>query len=231
MINPVRTNARLITAVNFGSIRTIVNGGATHATGRYSSAKTNSAQPWESKYERDLFLHCEVDHRVETYLAQPHRLEILVGEVKPLIFFPDVRRDMRDGSVEIVEVKQNLRKPDPDYVRKLALAEEIYAGLGWQFRVVIGQEFATGVRHDNVRYIQADRHVEFSLIDLFKVVDQIDHLGAAATYGEACAVISPGPQGKAKINAMICAAHIAIDLDQKLRASSPIYALDKGDLP
>jgi hypothetical protein len=47
----------------------------------------------------------EADCQFVRYLAQPHRLEIRVEHSDtPLLYFPDLRRDLEDGTVEILEV-------------------------------------------------------------------------------------------------------------------------------
>ena len=67
----LRKRATIVGADRGGPIRTIINGAARRATGRYSSAKTGRAQPWESKIERSHFWRCEADPRSRHFSPSP----------------------------------------------------------------------------------------------------------------------------------------------------------------
>jgi len=90
-------HATLVTAVGGGPLRTLVTGGRRTHSGPYSSAKTNRSQPWKAPAEVARMMVCEVDSAVETYLAQPHRLDFRVESERLLPRPPDRLPIRRDG--------------------------------------------------------------------------------------------------------------------------------------
>ncbi|MGW9949323.1 hypothetical protein J2W92_004674 [Rhizobium leguminosarum] len=86
--------ARILTSVDGGPVRRIVDGRKTIYTGFFTSVKADFGQmPWESrKSEKTTMILAEASSRVVSLLAQPHRLEIFVNEQKtPLKYFPDLQ--------------------------------------------------------------------------------------------------------------------------------------------
>jgi hypothetical protein len=142
----LRTVAKIHEDPRGGPVRIIINGRHRKPTGRYTSAKARRAMPWEDRAERMFFWLCEADTAVVSFLAQPHCLEMKVaGGGRSLLYYPDVRRDMADGRVEIREIKSRdagTRRRDPDYAHKLELAHEVYARLGWDFEHNVGHLYA-----------------------------------------------------------------------------------------
>ncbi|MGO6924805.1 hypothetical protein ACCS55_09120 [Rhizobium ruizarguesonis] len=85
------TIARILTAADGGPVRRIIDGRHTRPTGTFPSMKSGITMPWESRLERVAFQMADVSSRVDTWLAQPHRLEIMVrGRGAPLYYFPDM---------------------------------------------------------------------------------------------------------------------------------------------
>lgn len=85
--------ARVFVAEGGGPIRTIITGREHHATGRFVTVKAgHRALPWESRFgELPMLKIVEVASAVQTVMAQPHRLEmILEGVDEPLVYFPDL---------------------------------------------------------------------------------------------------------------------------------------------
>ncbi|AIB12432.1 hypothetical protein ABAZ39_10575 [Azospirillum argentinense] len=156
----MRTAARIVADARGGPIRRIINGRHRKPTGRYLSAKARRTLPWEDKRERAFFWHCEADANVVAYLSQPHRLEIHVGRPRPLIYFPDLRRDLANGRVEIYEIKKAYNPDDDaDYDLKLRLAADVYEGLGWSFRIIEAPEIERRPTLDTAWSVQRYRHV------------------------------------------------------------------------
>lgn len=168
--NPVKgfdgVVARIVTSNDGGPIRRIVNGRSHRPTGTFVSLKAGGrAMPHES-VGGELRAMCiaEVATPVRRFLAQPHRLEIMVsGRSRPLISFPDFAVEVEASAVRnmnkgrdfanalmttaqsgghfrtvILEIKTDAdhRMNDPDYRLKLQLATLIYNGLGAEFMVV-----------------------------------------------------------------------------------------------
>jgi hypothetical protein len=159
-IKDSRTAARIVAADDGGPIRTIINGRRSIPTGFVTAIKAGfSPQPHESKWEKAVMYLAEASPYVQTFLAQPHRLEMYMsGERNPLIYFPDLflvdRLD--DGEpfsdaamgwepsnrTEYVNVLLEIKGPkdkrakEHDYVKKLELADEVYRRVGFRHFVV-----------------------------------------------------------------------------------------------
>jgi TnsA endonuclease N terminal len=220
--------ALIVEAVGWRPIRTFVEFAHSKPVGRWTSRKCRRAFPWEGYGERHFFRCCEVDPNVTRFLAQPHRLEIMAGRPKPLIYFPDVRVEYADGTTEIVEVKRSEEElQDPDYAEKLAGAASVYAALGWGFRVVIAEEeIDIDPLYSNAKFICADR---FSLIlrPAMLAIQEIFHVDSAVALGKAEEVVAqaagiPLDQAVAIVRAMVCTRQVAIDPTKRIRRDSPV---------
>jgi hypothetical protein len=219
----MRTAARIVEDPRGGPMRRIISGRHRKPTGRYSSAKARRALPWEDTRERAYFWHCEADVNVISYLSQPHRLEINFGQARPLIYFPDLRRDMADGSVEIREIKKAYNPDDDeDYDLKLGLAAEIYRGLGWSFRIVEASEIEHLPTLDTVWAIQRRRHVEVTVRDRLAVMETIEHHDGIASVQEVADALGGGSVGEARLCACIVRRVASVDITARLRPDSPV---------
>jgi hypothetical protein len=207
-----------------GPVRTIITGRQHRPTGFYCSAKVGRPLPWEDRRERMAFWICEADAEVVTYLAQPHRLEIPAGR-KPLVYFPDVRLDYADGRVEILEIKKFYR-PKPDYAQKLALASEIYEGIGWTYRMLTEGDLRAGYRLGNAKRIQADRHTRVTVQQAFCAVDAVEAGGGCVAYGRVREALGGGPAGAAYLHRLIVQRVLRVNLDAKLDVDAPVYLVD-----
>lgn len=209
--------ARIVVSDNGSPIRPIINGRHRKPTGRYTSLKAGGAMPWEDKREREFFWISEADTAVVSYLAQPHRLEIEVGEARPLIYFPDIRRDLADGSVEIREIKKHYDpSDDPDYHRKLDLAKSIYERLGWSFRIIEGAELAQGRVLTNAKRIQRDRDVVVDTRHRTIAENVVAGSGGRARMGDVREALSPSLAGEALLFALIVRRVVSVDLHSRL---------------
>jgi hypothetical protein len=219
----MRTAARIVEDPQRGPMRLIINGRHRKPTGRYSSAKARRALPWEDTRERAYFWHCEADVNVVSYLSQPHRLEIDIGQACPLVYFPDLRRDMADGSVEIREIKRSYNPDDDeDYDLKLGFAAEIYRGLGWSFRIVEASEIERRPTIDTVWTIQRRRHIKVTIRDRLAVMETIERHGGIASIQEVADALGGGPLGEARLYACIVRRIACVDLTARLGSDSPV---------
>lgn len=165
--------ATIVTATDGGSIRTISAISLRRPNGRFPSRKAMRTMPYDAMHERDLLWISEADPAVVTFLSQPHRLELNVrGRDRPLIYFPDVRRDMEDGTIEIVETKKSASEvtADPAYEQKIALARQVYSMLGWRFRILDWPTIKHGPTLSNARMIAGSRHVRLGTKDRMLVL-------------------------------------------------------------
>lgn len=230
----IRTIADIHEDLRGGPVRLIINGRHTKPTGRYHSVKAGRSLPWEDRAERMFFWLCEADTAVARYLAQPHGLEIKVtGRKKPLLYYPDIRRDMADGRVEIREIKSRAAKKhlrDPDYELKLDLAAEIYARLGWDFAVLNQAEDIERPRQRfaTAQEIQRRRRVRVDTRDRFALIEAIEREGGVAPLGAIVGVLGGEPLGRAKAYAAVVRRIVHVPLDRRLAEDTPVSLIVGG---
>lgn len=220
--------AVIVEAPNGAPIRTFVEFAHSKPTGRWTSRKCRRAFPWESYAERHHFRCCEVDAKITRYLAQPHRLEILNGRSRPLLYFPDLRLEYADGTTEIVEIKRVEEElADPEYGEKLAGAASVYQALSWSFRVVIAEEeIEIDPAYSNAKAICVDR---FSLIPrpAMLAIEEAFHVESAVALGKTEEIVAkaagiPLDHAVAIVRAMVCTRRVAIDFTKRIRRDSPV---------
>lgn len=230
----IRTVAVIHEDPRGGPVRLIINGRHRKPTGRYASMKARRSMPWEDRAERKFFWLCEADTAVVSYLAQPHGLEMkMAGRSKPLLYYPDVRRDMADGSVEIREIKSRdarKRLRDPEYDLKLDLAGEVYARLGWDF-AILGEE--EDIEHPSQRLatakeIQRRRRVRVDTRDRFALIDAIDREGTVAPLRAVVDALGGEPIGRAKLFAAVVRRVVHLPLDRRLDSETPVSLVVGG---
>jgi hypothetical protein len=187
-----------------GPIRTIITGRRRIVTGSYASRKARRAFPFEGMNEPAFFMHSEVDTNVVDYRAQPCRFEFVL-DGKKRIYIADCARLLADGSVEVVEVKNDRRAlRDPDYSRKLAHVAEICEVLGWSFRVVLREQLLLpGIVHANIVEIQSRRHVQFETAHEYVALHALTRASGTATLGELADALGERQRGKAIVQAMM----------------------------
>ncbi|WP_400768738.1 TnsA endonuclease N-terminal domain-containing protein [Methylosinus sporium] len=208
----LRRTARIVESNSGGPIRFIITGRRTVPTGRWHSNKTGRSQPWEARAERDHFFVCDADTDVASYMAQPHRLEIDVGTKNPLIYLPDVTITRADGSVEVVEIKRACEVLKKEYLEKLGLAEEVYAGLGWGFRILTDVEIRREPRFRNARRICAHQP---AVVTTQQTLDVLAHIGehGFGTMGDLARLLGDGADGWACLHALVVQRLLHVDLD------------------
>ncbi|MCW6509866.1 hypothetical protein [Lichenifustis flavocetrariae] len=216
-----RRKARLVVSPRGGPIRLIITGRKVIPTGRWYSTKNGRCMPWESKAERDLCIVAEADTDVIRFLVQPHRLEIDVGEARPLVYIPDAEHVLASGVTEIIEVKRAGEKLEPDYERKLELAAEIYRGLGWRFRIMRDAEIRREPRFPNAKIIASHGPTLVTSEETLAALDLIDRPGGS-TYGCVGDVLGGGPQGVARLHALVVRRLLTFDLDRPIRSNIPV---------
>jgi len=212
LLSVLRRTARIVESDSGGPLRYVITGRRTVPTGRWHSSKTGRSQPWEARAERDNFFLCDADTAIVSYLAQPHRLEIDVGAKIPLIYLPDATITRADGSVEIVEIKRACEVLKQEYVEKLGLAEEVYAGLGWGFRILTDVEIRREPRFRNARRICAHQP---AVVTTQQTLDVLAHIGehGFGTMGDLAQLLGDGADGWACLHALVVQRLLHVDLD------------------
>jgi hypothetical protein len=215
--------ATLVTARGGGPLRTIITGSKRYATGRYISAKTGRAHPWKFEGEPSRLMICEADANVAAYLAQPHRIDFLIGR-KTVQFFPDLRIVYRSGKVVIEKIRSDadvrLGRPDDPATD---WARDVYSALGWELCVRDRAEIERGRALVNARIIEFDRFCVMTSIDVSRAFDAIDRSGGEATYGQLIEALGGMPRGQAVLHALIVRGEMAVDLDAILDADTPVW--------
>jgi hypothetical protein len=181
---------------NGAPMRQIGQKGTFKPVGIFQSVKCRRGQPWESPHERSLIFLSEADADVVSYLVQPHRLELhLVNQERPLIYYPDMRRQLADGTTEIIETKKDLSElNEPGYRLKLSLANHAYARLGWKMRI----ETADGLLGRstlmaNAKLVTDDKNVAITTAEKLCLQEHLrDHQGKA-TYGSLASTLWSAP--------------------------------------
>jgi hypothetical protein len=173
---------------------------------------------------------CEADANVVGYYMQPHRLEMrVIGFDAPLIYFPDAVRLMADGRVQIVEAKA-FPSDDPDYLHKLALAEQVYNERGWTFHVETNQTHFDNGTYKHAKWITDDRDVRLDTCDWLNLLRHMEGCGGLSNYGSVIRALArdteePAFLGRARAHKMIIRRAIQVGLDRRPRDDSPVAFL------
>ncbi|GJD75387.1 Tn7 transposase TnsA N-terminal domain-containing protein [Methylobacterium goesingense] len=223
--------ARIETAIRGGPVRLVINGRHFKPVGRYTSRKARRALPWEAEGELMVLWLSEADARVSDYLTQPHKLTIRTPDGRSMVYYPDLRRDLVDRSVEIIEVKKradDLRR-GPDYARKLELARLVYAGLGWAFHIVVEEDLGKTREIENAWTVQRHRSARVTRAESFALAVAIETAGGFLDLDRAVTTLGGGPRGRAKLFAAIVQGVAETDLSQVLCGNSAIRLAGRGD--
>jgi len=202
----------------------------------FPSVKTGRRIACEADHERTLIEISEADPNVVWYITQPHRLEIYSTEGETLTYFPDVRRDMSDGSVEIIETKKSLSEitRDPDYKRKLELAKEIYDRKRWTFRIMAeDEELAKEPLVSNAKKIAADRGTMLRTKDVLAV--QGLHSREVFTYFDAISALRRATRisqeyATAKLHALVVERFVYVDISREIGGDAPMMIIAQQDI-
>jgi len=147
-------------------MRRIATGRRNRPVGLYYSVKNGRGVPWESHVEERGMFHAEVDTSVLRYYVQPHTLRIIRNGLT-FNYTPDREDRHQDGMISIIEIKDVYReKDDLQYFEKLRLAAEVYARLGYVFRIVQRGQIDAEPLFSAVETIQAYRRTAVSIADV-----------------------------------------------------------------
>jgi hypothetical protein len=227
----VVTKTRFVRSKRGGPIRTIVERRDSKPTGKFASQKRGLGLPWESLHERHLMWISEADARVLRFVAQPFRLEFTLRGVKrKMIYFPDLEREIDDGTIEVIEVKKSMDEviKDPNYAFKISLAKKACRARGYKFRVVTAEDYIDcGPRLKNAIAIKCDRFTKLRTVDITRFLEAIEQAGGKLSYAQAIAAISEKGDpddgfARRKLHAMIVRRLGSIDSDKPMTPNSPI---------
>lgn len=211
---PVRC-LRIVQAPDRGQLRLVLTGTKTTRSVAYPSLKFRCARYGEGETEDARILDEEVRTDVARSIAQPFRIDALIGD-RWHASIPDFVTLYADGRRAIVECKRDhSRFLTRDGARQSFLAETAAAWLGVGYEKYVLANAGDDVRRANVERVQAAR---------FTPVEDVDAILAAGllAYGPArldavAAKLDADPvQGAAKAFALMVRRVVKIDLATEL---------------
>lgn len=218
------------------SFRILSGRGSRKVISRYPSVKSRRAMPCEADHEEMLVYISEADFNVVSYLTQPHRLEMYSSNgARPRVYFPDMMRQMRDGTTEIIETKKNKSEylHKPEYAEKLAWARECYARLGYVFRVMTAEDdLNIKPLLPNAKMIALDNKTRWTTADLFRLREAYaasctTRLPYEAAIRSMVTDFRDSTDATAILHAMIVRGIAGIAIDRPIVADSPVHLLEE----
>jgi hypothetical protein len=224
-----KDSPKIVVARDGGPIRRIINGRRRNPTARYPSFKGGMGLPTETDHEDGLLEHCDIDKAVVRCLTQPHRVEIPVRwQSSPLIYFPDNRRDLAEGTVEIIETYADdyRRLDDPHYTFKLDVVQELYSRIGWKFRRIAATEIFAEPLYGNAHLMATYAYARVSPGKRFSLESAIRQAGGSLPLSLAAEIVG----SEQLMYALIIQRQIYCDLKRKIDRDSPIMMVDHAAL-
>ena len=219
--------AQIIVLQHGGHAKPIINRGQKHLRSRMGSRKTGVQQVVEGRGHRDLTMWNEVNPQIIDYQAHPFHIRGQLAGT-PFDYYPDHIRLMRDGRIELIEVKRtpaDLNKPG--YREKLAAVAEIARRGGWTFRILYHAAI-TGPRWrmHNVEALYARR---FTLVSRREqdAITAFVMRGVQSTWGDLRELVAPGDprRGSAVLENAIALGRIDIDFDEMITDATIVTPL------
>lgn len=205
-----------------GALRTLLGDAHQHLIGSYPSWKTALSQPFEGLGELALIEESEVSAKVLDYQTQAFRLRMIINNMMTE-WICDHLRQLDDGTVEAIEVKQHPRQMDVLYHLKINRAREILARLGWRLIVRYEPEIVgSATAATNRGHILAHRSTCVNE-DQLAAFERLRAKSPTSTFGVVRdAMDGRHLQGKAAVHALICGGRLVLDLKTTIRDGSPV---------
>ena len=183
-------------------MRPIANGRRHRPVGNFFSVKSGRMQAWESRLELHGLWRAEACGEILESRVQPVRLEVRL-DAREFFYTPDRKDVLADGSVEIIEVKDEFEaEKDPLYLSKLNLAATIFATLGWSFRIEERAQIEAEPAFSAIRTIQHYARTAITAADVIAVHNLFDGR-RTVSLEEAQTALGAGVRGFAAVCALI----------------------------
>jgi hypothetical protein len=224
-----KNSPKIIVARDGGPIRRIINGRQIKPTDLYPSFKGGMALPTEAEHEVGLLEISDVDKAVVCCLTQPHRVEIPVPwQSAPLIYFPDQRRDLADGTVEIIDTYSDdyPRLKDPHYALKLDIVQALYSRIGWKFRRIKASDIFAQPLYGNAHLMNTWAYARLSPGKIFSLETAIRQAGGALPLSSAAEIVG----SEQLVYTLMVQRHVYCDLKKKVDEDTPIMMVDHAAL-
>jgi hypothetical protein len=219
--------AQIVVLEHGGHARPVINRGQQHLRSRMGSRKTGHQQVVEGRGHRDLAMWNEVNPDVIDYQAHPFLIRGQAGD-EWFDYYPDHIRLMRDGRIELIEVKRTPADVDDlAYRRKLGMVAEIARRGGWTFRILYHADIAgPRWRMRNVEGIYANRYL---LLDRQEqdVINAFVMRGTTTVWSTLRHLVAPSDQrrGNAVIENAIALGRVGVELDQRITCGTVLTPL------
>lgn len=209
-----------------GHARPIITRGGKHLRSRMGSRKTGLQQIGEGRAHRDLIMLNEVHPEVIDYQAHPFKIEFQLSGIRQ-VYYPDHVRLLRDGTIELIEVKRTPADlSDADYRAKLGGVAEIARRVGWNFRILYQCDIdGPPARKDNVEAIYMHRFMRLTRAEQLEI-SRFTASGRDVAWAELRTLVCPDDcrRGEAVLRSCIALGQIAVDLDAPITNTSIITA-------
>lgn len=205
-----------------GHARPIIHRGSKHLRSRMGSRKTGLQQVTEGRGHRDLAKLNEVSPDVLDYQAHPFKIEFQLGGDRK-VYYPDHIRLLRDGTIELIEVKRTPADiSDPEYRAKLGGVVEIARRVGWDFRILYQKDIdGPPSRKHNVEAVYMRRFMRLTREEQLAISEFVG-TGQEMPWGELRDQVCPDDdrRGEAVLQCNIALGRISVDLDAPITGAS-----------
>ncbi|WP_168845762.1 hypothetical protein [Sphingomonas sp. S2M10] len=219
--------AQVVVLRHGGHARPVINRGQRHLRSRMSSRKTGLQQVIEGRGHRDFAMWNEVNPHVIDFEAHPFHFIVHVNG-KRVAYYPDHVRLLRDGTIELIEVKRTPADlDDEDYRQKLGVVAEVARRCGWVFRILYHADI-TGPkwRMRNVEAIYSRRYMIVTREEQ-DAISQFVARGAPATWAALRDAVAPDDtrRGNAVLENAVALGRIGIELDDRITDDTEVTPL------
>lgn len=220
--------AQIVVLHHGGHNRPIITRGGKHLRSRMGSRKTGLQQIVEGRGHRDFTMWNEINPQVLDFQAHPFHIRFQAhGEW--FDYYPDHIRIMRDGTIELIEVKRSVEDlGNAKYCTKLGIVAEIARRAGWNFRILYHADI-TGPRWRmmNVEAVYSRRFMSVSRQEQ-AAISSFVAAGAKQTWAKLRDQVSPDDcrRGNAVIENAIALGRIDIDFDQRITDATVVLPLE-----
>lgn len=205
-----------------GHDRPIITRGGKHLRSRMGSRKTGLQQVIEGRAHRDLAMLNEVSPDVLDYQAHPFKMEFQLGGDRK-VYYPDHIRLLRDGTIELIEVKRTPADiSDAEYRAKLGAVAEIARRVSWSFRILYQNDIdGPPNRKANVEAIYMRRFMRLTREEQMGISEFVS-AGREMPWGKLRDRVCSDDErrGEAVLQCNIALGRIAVDLDAPITDSS-----------
>ncbi|MET0103254.1 MAG: TnsA endonuclease N-terminal domain-containing protein [Sedimenticola sp.] len=201
--------------------RRVITRWASVGNGRFPSFKMGRSIDYESPVESDFLFLAEFDRDVIAIWEQPETVEIVING-KSRKKTPDFKLLMRDGSVQIHEVKPEKKANEPENQLAFRLLASLYAERGQTYQVSVDTDIRTEPRLGNIKRLARYRKVIADRLRYLWLSQLLDEVGAVTIVE-----LEQGVHGQVLSKAMIFGAifrgELEVDIDSPICRDSLVF--------